>query len=291
MALVSPEVLADLRRLVTDHLLGYLVDCYGHGAVPTAELDRLIQAGVVSTESAALLGADFLEDAFIAGMVLARLEDARRYESRYTLEELAAEIRRNPIALSQTDKEAIEWARQGAALNCRHLGERAVHGVEGVVWTFSEDVRASDEAEIRDATSQALEERRTAKWLRGELGRRIGAYEQDLDRIATTEIQDAHNEGAARQIVKAHGPEATACKIPNPKACSSCRSLYLDGEGNPKVFTMAALIANGTNVGRKRAEWLPVVGTTHPWCACFLRRMPPGFEFRDGVLMPIGARP
>lgn len=286
---LSPETVAALRRLVQDHLLAYMVDCYGAGTLPAAEIDRLVRSGLLSPASADAMRRDFLEDAFLAGMVLARLEDARRSSSRYTLAELEAELVRNPIALSDTDRRALDWAREGAALNCRHLGERAAQGVEDVVWTYSEERRAADESEIRGATARAVEERRTPKWLRAELGRRIGAYEQDLDRIACTELQDAHNEGAARGVLHDHGPDALVVKIPNPKACSTCRALYLDGDGNPRTFTMAELIGNGTNVGRKRAEWRPVVGTTHPWCACFLRRLPPGFEFRDGVLLPIGA--
>lgn len=287
--MISSATMAELRRLVQDHLLGYMVDCYGPGTLPRTEIERLVGLGIIDAAAGEQIKQDFLEDAFVAAMVIARLEDAGRSASRYSAAELEAEIKRNPIALSETDKRAVEWARQGAALNCRHLGERAAQAAEDVTWTYNEAQRAADEASIRDATAQAVDERRTAKWLRGELGRRLDMYEQDLDRIACTELQDAHNEGAARGILNKHGDDAIVCKIPNPKACGTCRKLYLDGEGNPKLFKLADLVANGTNVGRRREDWLPVVGTTHPWCACVLRRVPPGFEFQDGVLMPIGS--
>lgn len=290
---VTTETLAELRRRVQDHLMGYMVDCYGPSTLPRMEIERLVGLGIIDAASGEQLKADFLEDAFVAGMVVARLDDARLTISRpgtsYTSEQIAQELQRNPIALSEADKRAVEWARTGAALNCRHLGERAAQAAEDVAWTYSEAQRAADETQIREGTAQAVDERRTAKWLRGELGRRLGMYEQDLDRIACTELQDSHNEGAARGILAKHGDNAVVCKIPNPKACGKCRELYVDDDGNPKLFQLATLIANGTNVGRRKEEWLPVVGTTHPWCACVLRRVPSGFEFQGGVLVPIGA--
>ncbi len=291
MAVVSAATIIELRKRIADHFLGYLVDVYGPATVPQADLDRLVLLGIIDEAAAREIGRDYLHDAFIAGMLAARLGDVGLTITGYTAAEIEAELLRNPIILSEKDKEALEWARQGAALNCRHLGERATSVGESVVWTFNEDQRAHDEAQIRESTAQAKAERRSPGWLRGELGRRLDMYEQDLDRIACTELQDAECEGAARGILNKHGADASVVKIPNPKACAKCRELYIGDDGNPKVFRLADLVANGTNVGRKREDWLPVVGTTHPWCACFLRRLPPGFEFKDGIIVPIGGKP
>lgn len=290
MAVVSAATVAELRRRISDHFMGYLVDVYGPATVPQPDLDRLVLLGIIDAEAASAIRRDYLEDAFIAGMLAARLSDVGLTVTGYSEAEIAAELLREPIILSAKDREAIEWARQGAAQNARHLGERAVQMGESVVTTYNEEQRAIDEAEIKDATAEAKAGRRGAKWLRGELGRRLDMYEQDLDRIASTELQDVENEGAARGILNKHGGDASVCKIPNPKACQKCRELYVDGDGNPKVFRLVDLIANGTNVGRKREDWLAVVGTTHPWCACVLRRIPPGMEWVDGVLMPIGMK-
>ena len=58
---------------------------------------------------------------------------------------------------------------------------------------------------------------------------------------------------------------------------------YLDGGlgSAPKVFRLDELKANGTNVGRKAAEYQPVVGPLHPWCRCTLERVPFGFTMAD----------
>lgn len=48
--------------------------------------------------------------------------------------------------------------------------------------------------------------------------------------------------------------------------CNHCRRLYVGPDGAPRIFRLAELEANGSNVGRKVGEWRPVVGPTHPHC-------------------------
>jgi hypothetical protein len=48
--------------------------------------------------------------------------------------------------------------------------------------------------------------------------------------------------------------------------CEMCKKLYLGSDNHPIIFKLEDLEANGTNVGRKQAQWLPVVGATHPHC-------------------------
>lgn len=65
--------------------------------------------------------------------------------------------------------------------------------------------------------------------------------------------------------------------------CRHCISLYLTGGigSRPRIFTVAELLANGTNIGRKSKDWKPVLGTVHPFCRCDLRFIPPGYEWDE----------
>ena len=58
-----------------------------------------------------------------------------------------------------------------------------------------------------------------------------------------------------------------------PNACSECVKAYLTGgRGSaPKEFSLVTLLANGTNMGRRRDEWAPVAGAMHPNCRCTIR--------------------
>jgi len=58
--------------------------------------------------------------------------------------------------------------------------------------------------------------------------------------------------------------------------CKHCVSAYLTaGIGSePKVFYISELRENATNVGRKTADWKPVIGPVHPYCRCTLIKAP-----------------
>ena len=65
--------------------------------------------------------------------------------------------------------------------------------------------------------------------------------------------------------------------------CKHCIRLYTtNGIGSkPKIFKLSELQGNGTNIGRKSAEWLAVVGSTHLNCRCTLNEVPQGFEWNE----------
>jgi hypothetical protein len=48
--------------------------------------------------------------------------------------------------------------------------------------------------------------------------------------------------------------------------CKHCKRLHIGPDGQPRIFKLSDLEANGTNVGRKASEWKAVVGTVHPHC-------------------------
>jgi hypothetical protein len=65
--------------------------------------------------------------------------------------------------------------------------------------------------------------------------------------------------------------------------CRHCIKAYLtNGIGSqPKIFKLSTLEANGTNVGKKVNDWLPVVGGMHPYCRCNLHKLLSGQEWDE----------
>ena len=49
----------------------------------------------------------------------------------------------------------------------------------------------------------------------------------------------------------------------------------------PIIFKLSELKANGTNVGRKVADYLPVVGSLHPRCRCTLNKFQDGYVWNE----------
>lgn len=63
--------------------------------------------------------------------------------------------------------------------------------------------------------------------------------------------------------------------INDGKLCSWCSKFYQNKDGSPKIYDLADLVANGSNYGRPKSQWLPVVGSTHNRCRCQLHYLKP----------------
>lgn len=107
-------------------------------------------------------------------------------------------------------------------------------------------------------------------------------WNRDWHRVAHTEMWSAKNHGIANTIIndKAQKGTDTLVYIRVAKnACPHCKRLYLDSDGIPKIFKLSELLANGTNYGKKVANWLPVIPPCHPNCMCILMVLPQGYKF------------
>ena len=138
--------------------------------------------------------------------------------------------------------------------------------------------RAEYEKVIQGAAKETVVNRGSVKMMSSLIGHKTGDWAKDLDRISDFILHNAHDMGRAMQIKRAHGVNAQVYKHVFDQACETCVKLYLtNGLGSqPKVFKIDTLIANGSNIGRKKHDWKPVIGSTHPWCRCELESLPVG---------------
>ena len=60
-----------------------------------------------------------------------------------------------------------------------------------------------------------------------------------------------------------------------------CDALYNGPDGQPRIFKLEVLEANGSNAGRNKASWMPVIGATHPHCRCTTHPIPAGHGFSE----------
>lgn len=111
-------------------------------------------------------------------------------------------------------------------------------------------------------------------------------WERDWHRVAHSEMWDAKVQGEANAImdnespISKKGKDTMVFKRPAPNACNKCKQLYLETDGiTPKLFKITELQANGSNYGKKQADWKPTLGILHPNCMCPLSVMPDGYKF------------
>ena len=108
-------------------------------------------------------------------------------------------------------------------------------------------------------------------------------WEVDWLRISYYLTHEAYNTGRAQSILHEYGQDAEVWFDVYEGACDSCKELYLtdpdDEDSEPIVFKLKDIIANGNNIGRKKANWLPTISPVHPYCRCSVNYKRPGYTW------------
>ena len=117
------------------------------------------------------------------------------------------------------------------------------------------------------------DEKMLPRWMAHELRKVTDDYRQDWDMVVRTELVNARQQGIADEIMEGTSPysdlkgDTIVFKRPQANCCKHCARLYLEDDGiTPKTFKLSEMMNYGTNIGRKTADWKPVVGTVHPHC-------------------------
>ena len=171
--------------------------------------------------------------------------------------------------------------------DARPIAEEAWSG-EQITQEADKDRRLDRREEIRVLTAEAVAEGWSSRKLANELAKKSKDYARNWDRIANTELQGAYNDGVILDGYRIYGDDTRVARVPEDGACPDCLRLLLDKNGNPRVFTVDEMESNGTNVGRKRNNWLPTSWPIHPNCRCDTVIVPPGLRIlADGRLRPL----
>ena len=198
-----------------------------------------------------------------------------------------------PSWLTEMEADAYRQARDRAGEFARGLGnyvDESTGKLVTEIWQGEVIERFADE-EKREENLRLLKEK-TAEaiahgWTADELARRLARATKDWgrrwDRIAETELQGAYNDGVFIEAIKYEGENARFARVPDAAACDDCIRLFLNSDGTPKIFTAEELVNNGTNVGKKRRNWLATLWPVHPRCRCDVQPIPPGFKMNKDM--------
>lgn len=171
------------------------------------------------------------------------------------------------VPLSPFEKRQYEYSREKTYNHLKGLANKITGETRDIL------LEENKKQIISEEISEGVNRRLSIKKVVSNLGHRTGEWERDWERIVRTEMQDIFNQGRASEYIEKYGVDSEVYKDVYEGACRHCIRLYLtNGLGSkPRVFKIVDLINNGTNIGRKVADWLPVVGPTHPYCRCHLR--------------------
>lgn len=205
-----------------------------------------------------------------------------------------------PEGLGAAEREAWIQARTRAGEYARGLGNIVADDLDAKVvevWDEAEVIAEADREQrlanretIREATAEAVARGWAADRLASELANRTEDWGRNWKRIAVTELQGAMNDAVVISALRLDGEDARIARIPETDACEACRALFLGADGRPRIFVVTDLVANGTNVGKKREDWKATIWPTHPSCRCSTQRIPAGFAFNaQWELVRVGA--
>lgn len=186
------------------------------------------------------------------------------------------------IKLTKPQQNSVDYSKIKAQQSIDSLSQRITSSV--VTMAIQSDLSMWEA--VKEVIPAAMENDTPRYKVIQELREKTGDWERDWHRVAHSEMWDAKLQGEAEAIMNDESPlskdkgETLVYKRPAHNCCNKCRQLYLEKDGvTPKVFRLADLMANGTNYGKKQADWLPTLGILHPNCMCTLNVMPKDTTF------------
>lgn len=183
------------------------------------------------------------------------------------------------IPLTYSEKQVINTIKTQSLASLRATGNRIFQDINNIIIDKS---REGQEEFLKQEIADGVAKKRTVRQIANDIARKTGDWSRDFDRIIQYTSQAAFESGKAAALQREFGDDVYVYKTVFPGACKHCIRLYLTkGLGSePKVFKLSQLITNGSNIGRKVADWLPTLDPLHPYCRCALQYLSAGDQFK-----------
>lgn len=276
MANLTKAQIAKIKKIITEHMEVLMKIVVGDGK-PSPELIRKLGLPKEIT--------DLITDSYKYGKLgVLRGKDLSKM-SQSEVEKLLKKL-----TLTKHQQKAVEYLQIKTQQSIDTLHAKVLANVMNTVVQDQLNMYETVKKVVPDAVADHTERYKVIQQLREQ----SGDWARDWHRVAHTEMWDAKVMGEANAIIDNESPvskkgsETLVFKRPGPNACAQCKKHYLESDGiTPKVFRLSDLMANGTNYGKKTADWKPTVGILHPNCLCPLSVMPDGYTFdATGQLVP-----
>ena len=281
----TPQQVTDIVSILTRHQLTFIAEQLGLNYLSPSDRAILTAAGIDLNKYTNTQGV--VEHAYLFGLLSEALDDDRAKNMNY--QQFQKFIKSGQfVPLTEEEKFVLEQVKTQSYNDISGLGSRIIHGTRNIV------VRANltQQNKIRNIIKQkainAVQFRQSAAKMASEIGHATGDWERDFLRIAYYVLHNAYNFGRARTIFRDHGEDAEVYFRVLEGACKHCMELYLtdpdDINSQPKIFKLKDVLANGNNIGRKVADWLPTISPIHPFCRCQVCSKEPNTEWDSETL-------
>lgn len=212
---------------------------------------------------------DTIFTSFHFGLLSDALNDIQ-FANKITYNDLYEYISRGEyIPLTTQEIASINSVKTQSLASLRSIGNKIFQDINQILPDTSRSVQ---EQFIRDEIEQGVRYKKTVREIANEIAHKTGDWSRDFDRIVQYTSQTAYEHGKAAALQRQYGEDILVYKNVYQGACKHCIKMYLTkGLGSqPRIFKLSELIANGSNIGKKVADWKPTLDPVHPYCRCSL---------------------
>lgn len=265
----TPDQIQEIMNIIRQNNLVYAIGSIGLEALPKDDIEYLKNRGINIDKL--IVEMTPYEQAFYFGRLTTILGDERAKTLSYN--DFITKVKKGELnPLSTTEEKMLNLAKNRTY---NHITWLTINEQQDVNNIINEETRQMLEKQkiIKDEIALGVEQRKAYRRMSNDISKKLGDWQKNIDRIVETEYNNIFQEGRAAEMES----EQLVYKEVYDQACRHCISAYLtSGIGSkPKIFTLAQMTANGmNNIGRKVADWKPVLGSMHPFCRCLLKKVP-----------------
>lgn len=272
--ILSPQQVNQLLKIIDKNQLIAIGTQLGPDFLSPADKDVLAESGVNWENFSA--ATDTVFTSFHYGMLAESL--GQTFADNLTFAELTEYISKGRyIPLTFSEQVAIQTIKNQTFSELRTFQGRIFQDINQILTTNS---LPEQQEFLRQEIAGGIKDRKLITEIAHDIARKTGDWGRDFQRIVAYNSHLAFEEGKAAMAIRdADGEDPTVYKTVFEQACKHCVELYLTaGIGSqPRLFKLSVLKGNGTNIGRKTAEWKATVGPIHPYCRCSMHTLLPGY--------------
>lgn len=279
MIFTQPQIL-DMLDIMKRYELIFIAQQLGLQFLSQNDVAILLSAGIDVNQFKNNRGV--IEDAFLFGLLAQAIGDDRAKKMNYKQFKKFVSSK-NFVPLNEEEEYALQQVKSRAYTDITNLGARMRTSLSNSVLRNNQQQALVVQQIIKKKTIDAIKMRKGARGLAADLAETSKDWEVDWLRISYYLTHEAYNTGRAQSILREYGQDAEVWFDVYEGACDSCKKLYLtdpdDEDSEPIVFKLKDIIANGNNIGRKKANWLPTISPVHPYCRCSVNYKRPGYTW------------
>lgn len=187
------------------------------------------------------------------------------------------------LPLTEAEKYAYNAIQYDTTRDIKSLGSRLGNKLDTVISEADSKLKPKYIKIIGEKTKEAILKRSTIKELASTLYHSTDDVTRDLIRVSQYQLHTTFNIGKFEEYKRIYKDLTRYYFYVYPNSCKHCSNLYLTkGFGSkPKEFTSEELIENGSNIGRKVADWKPTIASIHPYCRCTIMPIAPWEKWSD----------